>query len=271
MSERPAPPTISFDLDGAIWHNPFNAGVSPRLREHLRTSPVLTGLAAEEADRRVRAAFDDAWGKRLAAGTWVEVYDLDGVYAEVARVLGLEPAFEVAALYEEVCADDGVVGLLPGSRSGLERLHRAGFRLVAITNGYQAYQRPVLEALALTHLFDAVLSPETAGYAKPDPRLFASVPGLLAHAGDLVVADVLGANLAGLASVWLDHALPDALKRLSPEQRTRAPAFTAHLEAAVAATPFLDVYSDATVENCRPDIVAVDVDEAATALIERFA
>ncbi len=270
MAAGPAPRTISFDLDGAIWRNPFNTGISPRLRAHLRTSSALADVSDDEADRRVQAAFEEVWGKRLAAGSWVEVYDLDGVYAEVASALGLEPAFDVAALYREACAEDGIVGLLPGSRSGLQRLHDAGFRLVAISNGYHAYQRPVMESVGIDHLFEAVITPEAAGFAKPDPRVFTSVPGLVAHAGDLVVADVMGANLAGLTSVWLDRALPESLRGLSPTERTRASSFDAHLEAAVAVTPFLEFYTDATVETCRPDIVAVDVDEAATALLERF-
>ena len=79
----------------------------------------------------------------------------------------------------------------------------------------------MLERLGVAELFESVLTPDEAGFAKPDPRMFALVPGLVAHVGDLLLHDVLGANLAGVQSIWLDADLPKRLVKLSPLERVQ--------------------------------------------------
>lgn len=265
-----AGPLLGFDLDGVVMQNPFEKGVEPRILEHLRGSRDLRSLPPEEADRRAKAALRDAWGRRAAAGEWVACYDWDGIYAEVSAGFGGAPAPDVAALVEEFCGIEGMVHLLPGAKAGLDRLRREGFRVVAITNGYYAYQWPVLRALGIAEDFERVVSPEAAGYAKPDPRLFASVQGLLAHVGDSLVWDVLGANGAGLLSVWLDATLPAELRALPIEERTRAAGFAPHLEAVLETLPYRRYHPEATPAACTPDVVVADVDEAAEGLVGRF-
>ncbi len=263
-------PLVSFDLDGVIMQNPFEAGVEPRILAHLRESPALRDLHPEEADRQARTALRNEWGRRAAGGEWVDLYDWDSIYTEVSRGFGGEPAPDVAALVEEFCGVEGMVYLLPGARTGLDRLLREGFRMVALTNGYYAYQWPVLHALGVAHDFERVVSPEAAGYAKPDPRLFDSVPGLLAHVGDSLVWDVLGANQAGIFSVWLDAGLPPELRALPIEERSGDERFPAHLDASLHLTKYRRYHPEATLANCAPDAVVVDVDEAAEVLIHRF-
>ena len=72
-----------------------------------------------------------------------------------------------------------------------------------ISNGFAAYQEPVLEALGLLGYFDAVITPERAGAAKPEPQIFAAAGRLDLFVGDTLVHDILGANQAGVPSAWL--------------------------------------------------------------------
>lgn len=267
MTERPL---VGFDLDGVIMQNPFEAGVEPRMLAHLRLSPELRDLHPEEADRRARTALREQWDKLAAAGEWVAVYDWDGVYTAVSHRFGGEPSPDVAAMVEELSGMEGMVRLLPGARTGLDRLNEAGYRVVAITNGYHAYQWPVLRALGVADAFERIVSPEAVGYAKPDPRLFAAVSGLRAHVGDSLVWDVLGANMAGLVSVWLDEYLPAELRALPIEDRTSAEGFAAYLAGRLEKIPYRRYHPEATLPNCTPDAVAVDVDEAAEILLQRF-
>jgi FMN phosphatase YigB (HAD superfamily) len=267
---NPERPLVGFDLDGVVMQNPFEAGVEPRILAHLRESPALRRLHPEEADRRARTALREAWGKRAAAGEWVALYNWDSIYTEVSEGFGGEPAPDVAALVEECCGLDGMVRLLPGARTGLDRLRCEGFRVAAITNGYYAYQWPVLRALGVAEDFERVVSPEAVGYAKPDPRLFEAVPGLLAHVGDSLVWDVLGANRAGIFSVWLDARLPPELRALPIPERTRAKGFPAHLDASLQLAAYKRYHPEATLPNCTPDAVVTDLDEAAELLISRF-
>ena len=74
--------TVSFDLDGVVWRNPFNKGVGPRLREHMRTLPALAGLTPDEADKRSMDAFREYSRGRMQAGDYV------GASAEASVVIG---------------------------------------------------------------------------------------------------------------------------------------------------------------------------------------
>lgn len=268
--EGTAHPTVSFDLDGVIMQNPFARGIEPHIREHMRRSPALAQLPIEEADRRTTVAIREAWGKRAAAGQFVACYDWDSIYQEVSERFAAGPAPDVAELVSRYCDVEGMIWPLPGARSGLEALIRKGFRIVAITNGYYAYQWPVLEALGVAGCFESVVTPEAAGYAKPDPRLFSSVTGLLAHVGDNLFHDTLGANLAGIGSVWLHSSLPARYAALPVLERTRAPGFDAYVESHRLQSLYLQYHPEATPETCRPGAVVVDVDEAASVLDSWF-
>jgi putative hydrolase of the HAD superfamily len=258
---------IGFDLDGVIMHGPWLRAVRPRVWSHLTAAPGMSHLAAEERERRVTEAVLRAHLRRLENRELVEAWDWDAIYAEVCQQFGGEQLPRLAGIVRECCLLQDTIALLPGARSGLERIRAAGLRSVAISNGYHAYQWPVLEALGIADLFDRVVTPDQAGYAKPDPRIFHVVPGLIAHVGDIPLHDVLGANLAGLRSVWIQPDLPAAFRSYAPEERPRADGFVAYLERTLDHSRYRRFHPEATVEACMPDIVAIDVDEAAASLL----
>ena len=57
----------------------------------------------------------------------------------------------------------------------LGELKRNGFSLAVVTNGFTKYQLPVMNVLKLTEHFDLIVTPEEAGFAKPDKRVYNSV------------------------------------------------------------------------------------------------
>jgi FMN phosphatase YigB (HAD superfamily) len=170
---------------------------------------------------------------------------------------------DVATIVREACQIEDAIALLPGAWTGLQRLASAGIRLVATTNGYHAFQWPVLERLGVADFFEAVVTPDVAGFAKPDPRVFGVVPGVQAHVGDVLLHDVLGANLAGIEAIWLDDKLPEALSALSPRQRTVAPGFDAYLRSTFEQSRYRAFHPEATLALCTPTAVVRDVEEAA--------
>lgn len=261
---------VSFDLDGVIMQNPFDKGVTPHILGCLRASRDLLGLPVEEADRRGRTAIREAWGRRAASGEFVSCYDWDGIYEEVSRGFGGAPTPDVSELVRAYCEVDGMISLLPRAHSGLERLRAAGLRVVAITNGYHAYQWPVLQSLGVAEYFESVVTPEAAGFAKPDPRLFESVLGLAAHVGDNLIHDVLGANLAGLRSVWLREGLPVEVARLPTSERASSSALRDHARLALETSPYVQYHPEAVLESSLPDAVVLDADEAADVLLQWY-
>lgn len=249
--------------------NAFLGQIAPRLREALRVASAYAGLESAEADRQSMAAIRAASMRHMRSGNLVAAYDWDGLFAEVCLAHGVEPGFTVTSLYEAACKSEGNVRLLPGAREALEHAKELGARVVAITNGYRAYQWPVLTRLQVADLFDEVITPEGAGYAKPDPRVFEAVPNLRLHVGDVLLADVLGANLAGIPSILVDDELPEHLRVLDPFERPHDPSFAVYVEAALKRSPYIEVFPQATVENCTPQAATWNMHEVMD-LLPRF-
>ena len=96
-----------------------------------------------------------------------------------------------------------------GMASTLMLLRAKGLRLGVVTNGETEFQVRHVEALGLDSLVDAVLVSQTEGFRKPDAALFRLAAGRLGvelanclFVGDNPVADILGADGAGMATAW---------------------------------------------------------------------
>jgi FMN phosphatase YigB (HAD superfamily) len=271
MDVPAAGPAVSFDLDGVIMRGPWSSAIQPRIWEHLGRSASLAHVAAEQRDQQIWQAVRTEHDRRLAAGDFVGAWHWQGIYDTVSRDLGGDPVPDLPTIVREACRIEDSIALLPGAWTGLQRLTAAGLRIIATTNGYHAYQWPVLESLGVADFFAAVVTPDVAGYAKPDPRIFGVIPGLRAHVGDILTHDVLGANLAGLDSIWLAPDLPDALARLAPRERPAGPGFTEFLTERLEASRYRAFHPEATPAACTPRAVVRDVDEAAGVLLDSIA
>lgn len=93
------------------------------------------------------------------------------------------------------------------ARPSLERL-QAHYPLVAATNGNAS-----LTELGVDHLFQAKISANDIGHAKPDAPIWNAVcdalnlmPAQILHVGDHPREDVLGAMRHGMPAVWLNRA-----------------------------------------------------------------
>lgn len=270
MTTRPTL-TVSFDLDGVVIRNPFGAGVFPRVREHVRGAAALSGIDREQQDRIMTDAVNRIWLERMRKGDLVGAYDWDSILNEASAGLGGPAVPDIAELVEYFCGQDEMIALLPGAGEGLALLREHGARVYAMTNGYHAYQWPVLVALGIEHCFEDVLTPERLGAAKPQPGIFEAIPGLDAHVGDMLVHDVLGARAAGVTAVWLPRPMPAELADLDARGRARHPVLPALIERELTGNVYASVHPEANAETCQPDLIVADVLEAAEALLNEFA
>ena len=263
-----APPVVSFDLDGVVMRGPFVSAVRPRIWAHLGQSAGLAHVAAEDLEQHIWQAVRQEHDRRLTARDYVAAWNWQDIYDEVSRALGGEPVPDLATIVREACSLDDTIALLPGARAGLERLKNAGVAMVATTNGYHAYQWPVLEQLGVADFFDDVITPDVAGFAKPDPRIFGLVSGLIAHVGDLLLHDVLAANLAGVQAIWLDADLPAEFNAFTPVERVTASGFADYLRTMLETSRYRQFHPEGTLSNCTPTAVVRDVDEAARVVLD---
>jgi putative hydrolase of the HAD superfamily len=88
---------------------------------------------------------------------------------------------------------------------------RRRFRLGVVTNGIDRVQRARLAASGLAPLFDVIVTSQSCGYAKPDPRILqVALEALRAQAreavyvGDDPATDGAAAAAAGVRFVWMD-------------------------------------------------------------------
>lgn len=105
--------------------------------------------------------------------------------------------------------------LFADARPCLEWLNATGVRIAVITNASGPHQRKKLADLGVAEFIHEVLIAGELGVAKPDPAIFRTAcarlgaePCEVAHVGDRLDLDAIGARDAGLAGVWLDRQGP---------------------------------------------------------------
>jgi putative hydrolase of the HAD superfamily len=97
----------------------------------------------------------------------------------------------------------------------LEWLAAVNVKIAVVTNASGPYQRAKLAELGVAAFVTEVVIAGELGAAKPDPVIFHTAcarlgfpPAEVAHVGDRLDLDAIGARDAGLAGVWLNRAGP---------------------------------------------------------------
>ena len=100
----------------------------------------------------------------------------------------------------------------PETERVLETLAQHGYSLGVVSN-FDSRLHGVLEDLKISDYFDAIVTPDSAGYAKPNKKIFLEAtrclgvePGEALFAGDDFGQDFEAATRAGLLSVLIDRS-----------------------------------------------------------------
>lgn len=120
------------------------------------------------------------------------------------------------------------LGLFPGTAPLLTEL-RIQYRLIIITNGVAAIQRPKIAACGVEDLVDDIIVSGEFGVDKPDPSIFRHAcerascqPSQALHVGDSLTSDIAGGLAAGLAAtVWVNATAPNPDHSPIPTYRIR--------------------------------------------------
>jgi phosphoglycolate phosphatase len=159
--------TIAFDLDGTL------VDTAPDLVATLNVLMIEEGLAPLPLDDA--RPFIGYGARRLIERGFAAA----GAPLATNAAIGLFDRF--IARYLAHIADESRP--FPGVLEALDALKAAGARLAVCTNKRTDLSLALLDALDLTRRFDAVVGPDRAPAAKPDPRHFAAA---VAMAGGVV-------------------------------------------------------------------------------------
>lgn len=205
---------ITFDLDGTLMQNPFVGYVFPEIERRI----LLENAQLENVIEQLIVEHET----RLKDGRTADAYDWDDIVNHYLNVNQLQSVIDVKEILNGYCVEPNVYLLEDSICEVLDELKQFGYSLAVVTNGFTKYQLPVMDVLKLTKHFDLIVTPEEAGYAKPDKRVFGSVLKLgeiHAHVGDRIDHDVISANAIGVRSVWIYRHLPDSMKELLAAER----------------------------------------------------
>jgi len=208
---------LSFDLDDTLWPvGPVIEAAEQELYAWLRrTYPAVVQGHSLASMRELRAAVATQFPGQAHDLTYLRREAL----AQQFRAASHDVALADHALEVFLTARNRV-DLYSDVRPALERL-KASYRLFALSNGNADLQR-----CGLAHYFEGHVTARGAGAAKPDARIFTRLleeAGVSAadvlHVGDDPLADVAGAQRAGLQAVWLNRDARPWPKHLDPPPR----------------------------------------------------
>lgn len=205
------PRALLFDLDDTLIDTraAFRAGTDAVCGRYLAH---LDGAGRDEAFR-MWTADANGWYRRFAHGEMSFTEQRHRRADELHAALGGEPLDEAAFtgwndLYHEHFTASW--RLRAGVREVLEHLAAHGLGLGCVTNAGRDFQLAKLGAVGLVDLLPVLVTLDTFGVGKPDPRLFHEAcrqlgvaPHEAAHVGDEPLTDAGAARSAGLTGVWL--------------------------------------------------------------------
>ncbi len=214
--------TLFFDLDHTLWDFDRNSAESiselyetHRLSEAGVPSAEVFSRTFIRVNRQLWADFDQ---NRITHN-----HIRDRRFAMVFEAMGLTDATAYAGL------NDAYLSLLPrkphlmeSAREMLDYLH-GRYAMHIITNGFDDIQAVKMASADITHYFEHVVTIETAGAKKPDPRMFRYAMALSGARPEtsLMIGDNYEADIRGALSVGMDTVFYNPLgERMGVEKPT---------------------------------------------------
>jgi len=159
----------------------------------------------------------DTWRAKQLQYTWLR--SLQHQYANFEQVTSeaLDYALEVVGIRDDTLRNDllalyAMLDAFPDAVRALKELRIAGIPCWILSNGTPAWLKASVGAAGLAPLIDGVLSVESVGVYKPDPRVYQLAVDELGVAANRFVFvsangwDACAAAHFGMSTVWCNRA-----------------------------------------------------------------
>lgn len=222
---------LCFDLDQTLLDgSQFYQAILGTCAAVAELAPNLEASQVAEANGGVFFQIDpetiDDWtlgrltGRELGLRTWGETLRACGHADESLISFAVSTHLRLARKTYRMFED---------ARALVDAVTRAGIPVALITNGASDTQREKLDSLGLLDWFDVLVISRDTGVAKPDIGAFQCATDRLGvvgkacwHIGDNLVADVGGAQTAGLTGVWLNRQNELPLGGIKPDLKIQS-------------------------------------------------
>lgn len=201
---------LFFDLDHTLWD--YDANAAAALTD-LHEKHDINGKSGFSLDQLISAFFN------VNNALW-ESFDLGLIGKEDIRKYRFPRIYELlGAGQNEIPINIEVeyVELCPTKKATMPKAHEVltflknKYELHLITNGFKEIQSKKLESSYLAPFFTEVITSETAGFRKPDPRIFelamkraGAIKEECLMIGDNLIADIGGAMKSGIDQVFFN-------------------------------------------------------------------
>lgn len=201
---------IFFDLDHTLWDYEANAGQALAELYMKYNFGRFEAFSPEELANSFFRVNDDLW----------DDYNHGRIQREDIRLRRFPSVFEslnVSVKEIPPGLEDEYIALSPTKTNTFEGAHEVleymneRYEVHLITNGFDDIQTTKMTSAGIIHHFDVIITSETAGYRKPDPRIFELAlqrAGAEKHhsimIGDNLKADIGGARDYGLDTVFFN-------------------------------------------------------------------
>ncbi len=220
---------IGFDMDGVLVRGPFRPYIFPWIVRYFKENGVP--LKEEEIEKEIIGEHR----KRLSTSKkFVYPFDWDDIVRKIAQKYGIEFKEKLADWVENAVKHEDAVFIYPDVVDTLEELKkRKNLTMILITNGYGAYQLPVLKSRGLDRYFKEIYTNDKIGYGKPikeylERTLMKEKGERHLYVGDWLYFDMVPTKRVGAEFIWIYRFdVPETLKPLSPRERVKHPDFPA--------------------------------------------
>jgi putative hydrolase of the HAD superfamily len=207
---------ILFDLGSTLLYNAhdYNWGaILPRMRGNLLAHLHAAGYTLDGPTflNHFSAKFQEFDEQRQT--DWVE-YTTEWILRRTLEELGApppEPPLIAAALQAYYAYSESLWQPMPDLHETLQQLVAAQLKLAIISNASDnANVQRLIDRADLRRYFDPIIVSAAVGIRKPNPKIFERVlndwqlpPQACVMIGDRLGADILGAQMAHLHTIWL--------------------------------------------------------------------
>ncbi|MEM5947316.1 YjjG family noncanonical pyrimidine nucleotidase [Spirochaetia bacterium 38H-sp] len=191
---------ICFDADGTLFD--YNRAEEWALKNTFLEHNLAFSGKTIETYRKINKSL---WDRLEQGNIKIERLKIER-FTKTFPGLSEKEALELSKTYLEHLKKTGF--LISGAEETIRALH-GKYKLILLTNGLAKTQEGRLRASGLYAYFDAVITSEEAGCAKPDERIFRmalSIAKVISReslmVGDNLTADIKGALMAGMDACW---------------------------------------------------------------------